>query len=59
MRAASTAAVLNVGLAALLEVDSLMVGFFYLIAGLLSVYITSFFARRTARYLRTRNSFSL
>ncbi len=47
-RAAWTASALNVGIAAILEVDSLTVAIFYVITGWLSVSIAAFVAGRAA-----------
>ncbi len=54
IRAGWTAGLLNVAAAALVEVDSLLVGFFYVITGFASLALTSYFAGRTVLWLNRR-----
>lgn len=49
VRATRVAVLLNVLIAALFEVDSIMVGFWYIVSGYLSVTIATFIAGRIAR----------
>ncbi len=54
VRAAWTAGLVNVGAAAVVEVDSLLVGFFYVITGFASLALTSYFAGRAMAWLDRR-----
>lgn len=50
------AAILNVGVVALLAVDTIIVGFWYLMSGLVSVIISGFVAGRAASWWSKRRS---
>ncbi|MFQ5398333.1 MAG: hypothetical protein ACE5E7_01920 [Anaerolineae bacterium] len=53
-RAGRIAAVINVGSVALLQVDAVIVAFWYFMAGLISVFLTAAAARRAAAFYHTR-----
>lgn len=48
------AAIINVGVVAILSVDAVIVGFWYLMSGLVSILITGFVAGRVAGWLKRR-----
>ena len=54
-KTARIAAVINVGIVAIFAVDAVVVGFYYLISGLVSVVITGYAARLTAILWLRRN----
>jgi hypothetical protein len=51
-RVARIAAAINIGVVAILQVDAVIVAFWYLIAGVMSFYLTSFAAGKTVRLWR-------
>jgi hypothetical protein len=54
-KTARIAAVINVGIVAIFAVDAVVVGFYYLISGLVSVVITGYAARFAAYLWRRRD----
>jgi hypothetical protein len=48
------AAIINVGVVAILSVDAVIVGFWYLMSGLVSILISGFVAGRVAGWLKRR-----
>jgi len=54
-KTARIAAVINVGFVAIFAVDAMVVGFWYLISGLVSIVITSYAARLAAIFWLRRN----